>query len=102
MTHVRAVARNPLKRFITLPIVAVIGVVYADIGTSPLYALNEVFNHGVQPQERTVLGALSLVFWALTIISFKYLMLVLRADHQREGGVFALLGLLRQQKGKFV
>jgi KUP system potassium uptake protein len=74
-----------------------LGVVYGDIGTSPLYALRECF-HGTYPfppTESNVLGVLSLVFWALTIIiSVKYLLFVMRADNHGEGGILALLALL--------
>jgi KUP system potassium uptake protein len=77
---------------------AALGIVYGDIGTSPLYALREAFlpAHGVSAAiPRNVLGVLSLIFWSLIlIISFKYLIFVLRADHQGEGGAFALTALI--------
>ena len=74
---------------------AAIGVVYGDIGTSPLYALKEVFNHGhVDFTPENMLGVLSLVFWTLTVIvSFKYVALILRADNNGEGGLIAMLAL---------
>lgn len=77
-----------------------LGVVFGDIGTSPLYALRESFaeHHGRQlvVDEATVLGLLSLVFWALLIIiSIKYLLFVMRADNQGEGGILALTALVR-------
>jgi KUP system potassium uptake protein len=74
-----------------------LGVVYGDIGTSPLYALRECFfgSHSVAPTHDNVLGVLSLVFWSLVvIISIKYLMFVLRADNRGEGGILALMALL--------
>ena len=74
-----------------------LGVVYGDIGTSPLYAIRESFHpeHGVAPTAANVLGVLSLVFWALTlIIVVKYLSFILRADNRGEGGILALLALL--------
>jgi KUP system potassium uptake protein len=77
---------------------AALGVVYGDIGTSPLYALKECFSgpHGVTPTHDNVLGVLSLVFWSLNIVvSFKYLALVMRADNRGEGGILALLALVR-------
>lgn len=77
-------------------VVGALGVVYGDIGTSPLYALRECFSghHGVQPTPENVLGVVSLIFWALTlIVTVKYLGLVLRADHKGEGGILALLSL---------
>src|SRR6187431_1391433 len=72
-----------------------LGVVYGDIGTSPLYALRECFGpHGVPVEPRTVFGVLSLVVWTLTsIVSVKYLLHVLRADNQGEGGILALMAL---------
>jgi len=77
---------------------AAIGVVYGDIGTSPLYALKEVFAHGHVPlNEHNILGILSLVFWTLTsIVSIKYVALILRADNHGEGGLIAMLALASQ------
>ena len=71
------------------------GVVYGDIGTSPLYALKEVFHAGHVPATQdNILGVLSLVFWTMTIIvSLKYVMLILRADNNGEGGLIAMLAL---------
>ena len=77
---------------------AALGVVYGDIGTSPLYALKECFagEHGLAPTPFNVIGVLSLVFWALNfVVSFKYISLVMRADNRGEGGILALLALLR-------
>ena len=75
-----------------------IGVVYGDIGTSPLYAFKEVFAAGhVAVTETNVLGVLSLFFWTLTVIvSLKYVMLIMRADNHGEGGLMALLALASQ------
>ncbi|MBL8361272.1 MAG: potassium transporter Kup [Rubrivivax sp.] len=72
-----------------------IGVVYGDIGTSVLYALKEVFANGHVPlTPQNVLGILSLVFWTLTVIvSLKYVVLILRADNNGEGGLIAMLAL---------
>lgn len=77
---------------------AAVGVVYGDIGTSPLYALKEVFAHGRVPiTHDNILGILSLVFWTLTVIvSFKYVVLILRADNNGEGGLIAMLALASQ------
>jgi KUP system potassium uptake protein len=75
---------------------AALGVVYGDIGTSPLYAIKECFagTHGVLPTEENVLGVLSMVFWALNfVVSFKYIGMVMRADNRGEGGILALLAL---------
>jgi len=73
-----------------------LGVVYGDIGTSPLYALRECFHgrHSVTPTSDNVIGVLSLIFWSLLIIvSVKYLVFVLRANDKGEGGILALLSL---------
>ena len=72
--------------------------VYGDIGTSPLYALRECFGH-VAPTPDRVLGAVSLIFWALVlVVGVKYLGFVLRADNRGEGGVLALLTLARRRR----
>ena len=73
-----------------------LGVVFGDIGTSPLYALKESFHaaHGMPINEANVLGILSLIFWALTIVvSLKYIAVIMRADNNGEGGIMALLAL---------
>jgi len=72
-----------------------LGVVYGDIGTSPLYALREVFHSAHLPvTPDNVLGVLSLLFWTLTVVvSFKYVLLILRADNHGEGGLIAMLAL---------
>ena len=73
--------------------VAAIGVVYGDIGTSPLYTMREAFGHagGLHLSEPAVLGVLSLVFWSLIlVVTVKYVVLILRADNRGEGGVIAL------------
>jgi KUP system potassium uptake protein len=74
-----------------------LGVVYGDIGTSPLYAMRECFagTHPIAPTPANVLGVLSLIFWALiVVISIKYLVFVLRADNRGEGGILALMSLV--------
>jgi KUP system potassium uptake protein len=79
--------------------VAALGVVYGDIGTSPLYAMRECFNeeHGILVTPSNVMGVLSLIFWALTlIVSLKYVAYVLRADNKGEGGILALMALATQ------
>lgn len=82
---------------------AAIGVVFGDIGTSPLYTLKEVFHgsHGLLPSHDNVLGALSLVLWALLIVvSLKYVIFIMRADNNGEGGIMALLALtLKKSSG---
>ncbi|HSN93084.1 MAG TPA: potassium transporter Kup [Anaeromyxobacteraceae bacterium] len=81
-----------------------LGVVYGDIGTSPLYAMKECFTgpHGVPATHENVLGVLSLVFWALTfVVVVKYIAFVMRADNRGEGGILALLALVgRRDTGR--
>lgn len=75
---------------------AALGVVYGDIGTSPLYAMKEVFagNHPIPLNEANVLGSLSLFFWALiVVVSLKYVAFIMRADNRGEGGIMALIAL---------
>ncbi len=77
-------------------IVGAIGVVFGDIGTSPLYALKECFSqeHGIPFSADAVLGIISMLFWAMIIVvSLKYVMFVMRADNDGEGGVLALMAL---------
>jgi KUP system potassium uptake protein len=81
----------------TTLLIAATGVVYGDIGTSPLYTLREVFNYGVQPNHDGVLGVLSLIIWSLVwVVSIKYVLFILRADNDGEGGVMALTALAQR------
>jgi KUP system potassium uptake protein len=78
-----------------------LGVVYGDIGTSPLYALKECFapEYGIAPTQANVLGILSLIFWSLNfVVSFKYLIFIMRAHNRGEGGIMALLALLHPRQ----
>ena len=82
--------------------VGALGVVYGDIGTSPLYALRECFSgtHPIEPTPENVFGILSLVFWSLiTIVSIKYLTFIMRADNRGEGGILALMSMAVPHKG---
>ncbi|MGN6807108.1 MAG: potassium transporter Kup [Trinickia sp.] len=75
---------------------AAIGVVFGDIGTSPLYALKEAFSesHGIPLTDASILGVISLLFWAIVVVvSIKYVLFVMRADNNGEGGVLALMAL---------
>jgi KUP system potassium uptake protein len=87
---------EPRGRYLAALALGAVGVVYGDIGTSPLYALKECFSgpHGVAPTRANVFGVLSLVFWAMTVsVAIKYLVFVLRADNNGEGGVLSLTSL---------
>jgi len=93
-------AHVPKGRLLALTLGAT-GIVFGDIGTSPLYALNQVFygRAGLSPTPQTVLGGLSLVIWTLVVVvAIKYALLVMRADQDGEGGIFALYGLLHPYK----
>ena len=79
-----------------------LGVVYGDIGTSPLYAIKECFHgmHAISVTPANVLGVLSLIFWSLTmVITIKYVLFIIKADNRGEGGIFALLELLPKNVG---
>jgi KUP system potassium uptake protein len=92
--HLMAISFNNSKRFMTLSLAA-LGVVYGDIGTSPLYAFQASL-YDLPTSRINVEGILSLIFWALVVvICIKYLIIVLRADNDGEGGIIALTTLLR-------
>ena len=94
--HGHALA-NPVGKDLAKLSLGALGVVYGDIGTSPLYALRECFHgpHAVDPTRPHVFGVLSLVFWALVIvIVIKYLSFIMRADNRGEGGILALAALV--------
>jgi KUP system potassium uptake protein len=78
--------------------VGALGVVYGDIGTSPLYTIQLIFTvHPLSATPTHVYGALSLIFWSLlTVVTFKYVLLILRADNHGEGGIMALVALLQR------
>ena len=85
-------------------LIATLGVVYGDIGTSPLYALKEAVraaSPGGHPPPVAVTGAVSLILWALIlVVSLKYAVLILRADNRGEGGIVAMLALLGARHAK--
>ena len=91
------VPQQPHGRYLLTLALAALGVVYGDIGTSPLYAIRESFygTHGIAVTPGNVLGVLSLVFWALVIVvTIKYHIVIIRADNKGEGGVLALMALV--------
>src|SRR5688572_23474817 len=86
-----------LKESLAVLVIGAVGIVFGDIGTSPLYAFRECFNspHGLQLTQANVFGVLSLLFWAMTlVVSFKYAVIIMRADNNGEGGTFSLLALV--------
>lgn len=87
---------KPSGRYLAILSLTALGIVYGDIGTSPLYAMRECFHgpHAITPTPDNIFGVLSLIFWALIIIiSIKYCVFVLRADNRGEGGILALTAL---------
>jgi KUP system potassium uptake protein len=96
MSSSTAASAETGKRKLSVLVLSAIGVVYGDIGTSPLYALKECFSekHGIPLSVDTVFGILSLLFWAiLIVVSIKYVIFIMRADNNGEGGIFALMAL---------
>ena len=94
-------ATSPREATSAILSLTALGVVYGDIGTSPLYALGDAFRgaHGVAPTPFNVLGVLSLIFWSLTfVVSYKYVGVLLKADNNGEGGILALMALIRGRK----
>ena len=92
---------NPVGKRLAILTLTALGVVYGDIGTSPLYTMRETFSaeYGMVPNPANVYGILCLVFWALMlVVVFKYLVFILRADNRGEGGVLAMLALLLQNQ----
>src|SRR5260221_3225464 len=74
-----------------------LGIIYGDIGTSPLYTLQTIFNEGGQINRELVFGAISCIFWTLTLqTTFKYVVITLQADNHGEGGIFSLYALVKR------
>lgn len=91
------VESNPTGRRLAVLTLTALGVVYGDIGTSPLYAFRECFKpeYGLTPSAENVYGVLSLIVWALMlVVSLKYIVFVMRADNRGEGGILAMLALI--------
>ena len=95
--------KNGRSGLFTLSLAA-LGIVYGDIGTSPLYTLNTIFTAGMHPvplNQENILGILSLIFWSLmVVVSFKYVVFIMHADNKGEGGIMALLSLVLGKLGK--
>ena len=94
--HPASAAMPPERQGLAALTLATIGVVYGDIGTSPLYTVKEIFapHTGVPLDAAHLVGAVSAIFWALMlVVTLKYVVLVLRADNRGEGGVLALAAL---------
>ena len=88
----------PSTRYLAGLSLLALGVVYGDIGTSPLYAMREAFHgpHGIPVTSGNVMGVLSLIFWSLVlIVTIKYHLVIIRADNKGEGGILALMALVQ-------
>jgi KUP system potassium uptake protein len=91
------VSKN-LNKVTSAGLIIALGIIYGDIGTSPLYVLNEII-HGKVISEALILGSLSCVIWTLTLqTTIKYVILTLKADNKGEGGIFSLYALVRRRK----
>lgn len=102
MSEITAKTKNNLLKLS----IGALGIVFGDIGTSPLYAIRVCFEgtHGIPINDQNIYGILSMIFWALIlVISFKYLIIILRADNEGEGGILALMKLVLPVKksGKY-
>ncbi|HRH84935.1 MAG TPA: KUP/HAK/KT family potassium transporter, partial [Bacteroidia bacterium] len=97
------VARHdPLNKITFGGLLVTLGIIYGDIGTSPLYVMNAIIGDRVISPE-LVLGGISCIFWTLTLqTTFKYVFLTLRADNKGEGGIFSLYALVRKTKVKWL
>src|SRR5437762_12709525 len=88
---------EPRGRYLAMMAVAALGVVYGDIGSSPLYEIRQAFygEHGIPATQNNVLGVMSLVFWAVVlVVTIKYHIVIIRADNKGAGGVVALIALV--------
>lgn len=86
-----------------LGLLVTLGIVFGDIGTSPLYVMKAILHTGESISESTILGALSCIIWTLTLqTTIKYVCVALRADNNGEGGILALYALLRRLKSKWI
>jgi KUP system potassium uptake protein len=88
-----------LQKLSTGGLLVTLGIIYGDIGTSPLYVLKSIIGDRIITEE-LIFGALSCVFWTLTLLTtLKYVIITLRADNKGEGGIFSLYTLVRRTKG---
>lgn len=94
---------NHLKKVSTAGILVTLGIIFGDIGTSPLYTFQTILKEGGSANEELVLGAISCVFWTLTLqTTFKYILITLQADNKGEGGIFSLYALVKRYGKKLV
>ena len=94
---------NHIKRVSAAGVLITLGIIFGDIGTSPLYTLQTILKEGGDITEELVLGAISCVFWTLTLqTTFKYILITLQADNKGEGGIFSLYALVKRYGKKLV
>src|ERR1700748_881950 len=91
------------KKITTAGLLITLGIIFGDIGTSPLYTFQTIMTEGGKATSELVLGAISCVFWTLTLqTTFKYVLLTLQADNKGEGGIFSLYALVKRFGKKLV
>jgi KUP system potassium uptake protein len=94
---------NSIKRASATGVIVALGIIYGDIGTSPLYTLQTILNEGGRIDKSLVFGSISCIFWTLTLqTTFKYVVITLQADNHGEGGVFSLYSLIRRYGKRLV
>src|ERR1700686_3823968 len=94
---------SPSKRATAAGLLIALGIIYGDIGTSPLYTLQTILTEGGEVNQGLVFGAISCIFWTLTLqTTFKYVIITLQADNHGEGGVFSLYALVKRFGKKLV
>ncbi|MEI7504419.1 MAG: KUP/HAK/KT family potassium transporter, partial [Paludibacter sp.] len=87
-----------IKKVTLAGLIVTLGIVYGDLGTSPLYVFKSILSGGKEVSELLVLGGISCIFWTLTLqTTVKYVLITLRADNHGEGGIFALFALLKKK-----
>src|ERR1700733_6724157 len=91
------------KKITAAGLLVTLGIIYGDMGTSPLYTFQTIMAEGGSASQELVFGAISCVFWTLTLqTTFKYVLLTLQADNKGEGGIFSLYALVRRYGKKLV
>lgn len=91
-------SHSGIRKVTLAGLIITLGIVYGDIGTSPLYVMNAIMKGGIEVNELLIYGALSCIFWTLTLqTTFKYVIITLQADNHGEGGIFALFALVRRK-----
>src|SRR5580692_12866971 len=89
--------RSHFSKVTSAGLLITLGIIFGDIGTSPLYTFQTILNEGGKISQELVFGAISCVFWTLTLqTTFKYILITLQADNKGEGGIFSLYALVRR------